>query len=150
MNAVKKFLSDRTAGDFLTAAACVILIAATILYACTGTRPAFGVTVSGGIIAAAVIAVLLGAAAVVFRRQPLYFAAYLLALYVFFQFIVTQLRYISNVLVAIDGTAFSASFLATAVLMALAWIAALVAALLITFAQKKKDAQPDAAEEEEA
>lgn len=98
----------------------------------------------------AVIAVLLGAAAVVFRRQPLYFAAYLLALYVFFQFIVTQLRYISNVLVAIDGTAFSASFLATAVLMALAWIAALVAALLITFAQKKKDAQPDAAEEEQA
>ena len=138
MNAVKKFLSDRTAGDFLTAAACVILIAATILYACTGTRPAFGVTVSGGIIAAAVIAVLLGAAAVVFRRQPLYFAAYLLALYVFFQFI------------AIDGTAFSASFLATAVLMALAWIAALVAALLITFAQKKKDAQPAAAEEEQA
>ena len=150
MNAVQKFLSDRTAGDFLTAAACVILIAATILHACTGPRPAFGVTVSGGTIAAAVIAVLLGAAAVVFRRQPPCFAAYLLALYVFFQFIVTQPRYTSNWLVAIDGTAFSASFLATAVLMALAWIAALVAALLITFAQKKKDAQPAAAEEEKA
>lgn len=148
MNKLKKFIAGVTAGDYVTLAAAVILIAATILYGVTGAKPAFGVTVSSGVVIAAVISVVLAALAVALRREILYYASYLLSFHVFLQFIVTQLRYISNVLVAIDGTTFSPSFIATAALMAVAWIASLVAAILCSvLCRKNSDSVEIVAEE---
>ena len=127
---LKKFISGRRAEDYIVAAAGIVMLAAVILYACTGEQPAFNVTVSGEVIAVAVIAIVLGYAAAVLHFQALYFLACLLNLHVFLQFIVTQLRYISNVLVAIDGTTFTPAFICTAVLMAIVWLASLAAAII--------------------
>ena len=112
---LKKFISGRRAEDYIVAAAGIVMLAAVILYE---------------VIAVAVIAIVLGYAAAVLHFQALYFLACLLNLHVFLQFIVTQLRYISNVLVAIDGTTFTPAFLCTAVLMAIVWLASLAAAII--------------------
>ena len=56
---LKKFISGRRAEDYIVAAAGIVMLAAVILYACTGEQPAFNVTVSGEVIAVAVIAIVL-------------------------------------------------------------------------------------------
>lgn len=137
MDYLKKFFSNRGAGDCLLALAGGILLAAVILYSNTGAQPAFRVTVSAVVIAVAVLAIVAGIAAAVLRWELLYYVVYLLALQSFLQFIVSQLRYISNVLVAIDGTVFTTEFLATFILFALGWIMALAAAILFSVRCRK-------------
>lgn len=57
------------------------------------------------------------------------FAMYLLGLWTWLEFLLSQLSYISNVIVGIDGNQFSIGFLLTAAAGLLAWVAALISAI---------------------
>lgn len=60
--------------------------------------------------------------------QIMEYAAYLCGLYAWLEYLCSQIYYIVNVFVAIDGTTFSAGFMLTAAAGLLAWIFALLAA----------------------
>ena len=81
--------------------------------------------------------------------KPLRYISYFLYLYAFMGFIYSQVNYIANVFVAIDGNTFTAGFIATAVCLVLAFGIMLAAAITTNVAPwKKGGAAPAEAEEE--
>ena len=138
MDKFKNYMASRTAADWVMVLAAVVLVVAAVLYSQTGAQPAFRITVSGGVVAACVIAALLALASAALQWDILGYVAYLLALWSLLQFIVTQLSYIANVLVAIDGNTFTPAFIATAVLLAVAAVMALVSAILTGVLRKSR------------
>ena len=62
--------------------------------------------------------------------KPVRYVAYLVELYAFLMFVFSQVTYIANVLVSIDGNTFTAGFILTAVFFVAAAILTLVSACL--------------------
>ena len=62
--------------------------------------------------------------------KPIRYVAYLFCLYAFMWFIYSQVTYIANIFVAIDGYTFSGGFIATAVMYVLSFLFTLLAAIL--------------------
>ena len=67
------------------------------------------------------------------------YAAYALGLLTWLFYLVNEVNYITNILVAIDGTKISFVFLATALGFACAWVLALVCAMRCSKVLKKAE-----------
>lgn len=124
-----RFFEKRGAGYYLALPALVLGILAYALYAKNGITE-FNPALSQKAIIAAFVGAGLCAVSLVYERKPVKYLAYLAYLYAFMAFLNSQITYIANVFVSIDGSTFSAGFLLTAISFLLAAITALVSAAL--------------------
>ncbi len=67
------------------------------------------------------------------------YGVYALTLLAWLFYLVSQIYYITNILVAIDGTKLSPAFIATAALLAAAWVLSLLAALSFGRSLRQRD-----------
>lgn len=124
----KNGVSPRGLGDILCLPAILCGLAAFILYRKNGVSefaPELSTQAIGWLIAGIAIC----AASLLIRVKAVRFIAYLAILYAFMGFINSQVTYIANVFVSIDGNTFSAGFLATAVCWILSAVITLIAAI---------------------
>lgn len=137
MEAVRKFLAGRGVGYYLSLLAAACGIAAGVLYGCTGVT-SFNPDYNMGVFICVWGAVALCAVTVVFDRKEVRYVAAMLFLYGFMWYIYSQVTYIANVFVAIDGYGFTASFLATFLLTFLAFVLALLGGILTNLRPRKE------------
>ncbi len=133
------FFKTKKIGYYFLLPAFVSALAGLVLYLRTGVT-IFTPTLSDSVIISLAIGLFLNAVLFVFEIKTLKYGLYLLFLYSCLSFLASQATYIANVLVSIDGTTFSSSFIAEALLLALAWIFALISAILMpyrTFGSRK-------------
>lgn len=107
--------------------ALLLFLIALAAYALTG-RNEFNTELSMKVIAPLGIAAGLEVISLFKGIQIMEYAAYLCGLYAWLEYLCSQIYYIVNVFVAIDGTTFSAGFVLTTAAGLLAWIFALLAA----------------------
>lgn len=107
---------------------CILYLVVFFLYRETGKNefaPELSAKAQNAWLAAGILSLFL----LVIRSKALTYIGYLCGLYAWLEFLVSQINYIVNVFVAIDGSTFSKAFLATAVLGLAAWIFAVTAAV---------------------
>lgn len=107
----------------------VLTVIAVSLYATMGATT-FNPEIDGKVVAVLIVEIVIGAVSLVFQAKLGEYASYLILLYGLVAYISTQVNYIANVFVAIDGETFSAAFLCTLLCLAFGMIAGLVAAIL--------------------
>ena len=135
MEKIKNFFSTRTIGFYVTIPAIIFGVVGLMCYKTYGVTefsPKLSVEALGGLTAGIVLC----AASLALDFKPVRFFGYLALLYGCLNTVTAQITYIVNIFVSIDGTTFSQGFILTVVFSALAWITALVAAILTR--QRKK------------
>ena len=132
MEGKKNFLTGKGLGYYLTIPALICGVAAVLSYKKTGITQ-FNPELSKTAIVCALAAVALCAVSLVFEFKPVKYIAYLLFLYAFLGYVQSQVTYIANVFVSIDGNTFTPGFIFTTVLYVLAFVLMLLAAALTTF-----------------
>lgn len=128
MNAIKKFIAGRGVGYYLSLLAVVCGAAAGILYSCTGIS-SFNPEYNAGVFVCVWSGVALCAVTAVFDFKNIRYIAAMLFLYGFMWYIYSQVTYIANVFVAIDGYGFTAGFIATFTFSFLSFVLALFAGI---------------------
>lgn len=144
MGAIKKFVTERGLGYWLSFAAIALGFVALGLYYKCGVND-FATELSSSVIAAVWAAAALAVIAFVIDLKVVRYVSYLVYLYAFIAFIGTQVNYIANVLVSIDGNSFTPDFLGAAICFALAAFVMLAAAITTRVApwHKAEDEQND-------
>ena len=133
----KNFFAGKGVGYYLTLPALICAIAALILYSQTGVTQ-FSVSLSGTVIASLCVAMGLCLASLILDFRPVRYAAYLVCLFSFLSYVHTQVDYIGNVFVGIDGNSFTAGFIATVISFVLAFLLMLVSAILTKNGKKEE------------
>ena len=128
MQKVKNFLLNKGVGYYITPITMALLVAALCLYAKNGVT-AFSPKLEARAIVYAAISLAVCLVTLVVDLKPLKYVAYLLGLYAFMWFVYSQVTYIANVLVGIDGYTFTAEFISTLVCYIAAAVVALVSAI---------------------
>lgn len=118
----------RDASSWLAVAALALTIVMLVSYCLTG-KSTFTPVLSTKVLAMMGGCILLDALFSLYEVKLGKYAMYLLGLWTWLEFLLSQLSYISNVLVGIDGNLFSIGFLLTTGAGLLAWISALVSAI---------------------
>ncbi|MCD8040352.1 MAG: hypothetical protein LUF82_02420 [Clostridia bacterium] len=126
---IKDFFRGKRVGYYFMAGALVFGIVALILYQQTGATE-FTPVLDNTVTASYIIFIVLAAAMLVYELRIVKFITQAVGLYAFLMYIVFEVNYITNLLVAIDPTELTASFVLTIVFGALAWICALVSAIM--------------------
>lgn len=127
METNKGIPAEGKSGQALLLGSLLLTVIALVMYLSKGTNE-FTTTLSARVIAG------LGAAAgldVLMLLRPVRmgkYAVYVCGLYAWLAYLSSQVYYIVNVFVAIDGTSFSAAFLVTALSGLAAWVLALISA----------------------
>lgn len=129
MEKIKKYLSGKGVGYFLTLPAAVFCIIAICLYVKNGVT-SFNPELNARAVTYISICLALCVISLVIDFKPIKYVAYLLCLYAFMWFIYSQVTYIANVFVAIDGYTFTGGFIATAVMYVLSSVCVLLSAVL--------------------
>ena len=129
MEKVKKFLLNKGVGYYLTLPAIAFCIAAICLYVQNGIT-SFNPELNASAIAYISVCLALCVISLAVDFKPVKDVAYLLCLYSFMWFIYSQVTYIANVFVAIDGYTLSGGFIATAVMYVLSFVCVLLSAAL--------------------
>ncbi len=118
----------RDASSHLAVTALVLTVVMLVSYCLTG-RSTFTPVLSAKVLVMLGGCILLDAVFSLLEVKLGKFAMYLLGLWTWLEFLLSQLSYISNVLVGIDGNQLSIGFLLTTISGLLAWIAALLSAV---------------------
>lgn len=129
MEQIIKFFKKKGLGYYLTPFALGLGIAALVIYCQTGVT-SFSISLSTKCIVFSCIGIALCALGLVFDFRELRYLAFLSYLYAFLWFIDSQVNYIANVFVSIDGYGFTAGFLGAAICFVLALAFALAAGIL--------------------
>lgn len=127
---IKKGISEKRGVSFyFLAVSLVFSLAMLILYTRTGTNT-FTPVLSNQVIVMVWGCVVLAAALCILEIKNIKYVLYLFSLWTWLTYLVFNASYISNVLVGIDGNLFSVGFLITAAFGMLAWVFALVSAIV--------------------
>ena len=121
-------MTERGLGYWLSFAALALGFVALGLYYKCGVND-FATELSSSVIAAVWAAAALAVIAFVIDLKAVRYVSYLVYLYAFIAFIGTQVNYIANVLVSIDGNSFTPDFLGAAICFVLAAFVMLAAAI---------------------
>ena len=108
----KRSAGEKRVSVYLTLAGVICMIAALLLYSKNGITQ-FSASLSSSALIFTALAAVLGFISIFVNTKYLRFAAYLSAVYAFMMFIRSQITYIANVFVSIDGNSFSAGFVWT-------------------------------------
>ena len=138
MEKLKNFFSARTPGFYATIPAIVFAVMGLLAYRAYGITE-FSPALSGKSQLGFVAGIGLCVVSLALEYRPVRFFGYLALLYACLTCMTAQATYIVNVFVSIDGTAFSGGFILTAACSALAWITALVAAVLTKHRRKEEE-----------
>ena len=128
MEREKSFLRDKGLGYFLALPTVILAVASILLYRKNGITE-FSPNLNQRAIYAAWAAAALSAASLALDHKIIKYAAYLAALYACMEFLSSQVTYIANVFVSIDGTSFSSGMLQTFGCFLAAAVVGLVAAI---------------------
>lgn len=126
---LKKYFAGRGVGYYMTLPAIICMAAAYNLY-CKNGITQFQPSLNSTAIICCWVAFGIGALSLVFDCKYIRFVAYLVALYSFMMFINSQVTYIANVFVSIDGNSFSGGFIATMVTFLLGAVLLIVSGCL--------------------
>ncbi len=139
---IKKLLTQRGVSFYLAVASFVLALVVLILYLSTGVTE-FTPKLDGATVALLIVGLIINAATAVFEVKMAKYVAYIIYLFAFCTYIRSEISYIANVFVSIDGTQFSASFLCTAIFMLAAIVVSLVSACFIrdNFVKEVKEAE---------
>lgn len=130
MDAFKKLITAKRGISFyFIAASFVCALVTLILYLTTGIT-SFTPVLSGKVLALMWINLILNFAVAVVEVKPAKYAAYVIGLWAWLEFVISEMAYITNVFVSIDGNSFSVTFILTVVFGALSYVFALVSAIL--------------------
>lgn len=129
MEKLKRFFAAKGLTTCFLAASVLCTVVALAVYAAAGSNQ-FVPDLSGGVIACLIVALIVGALSLVLEVKMVKYVVYLLGFSAWLLYLTSQINYITNVFVAIDGTRFSAAFVVITAFGALAWICALVSAIL--------------------
>ena len=129
MDKIKNFLVGRGVGYYLSLLAVVCGMLAGILYICTGVS-SFNPDLNVSALVCIWVAVAMCAVSAVFDFKDIRYVAAMLFLYGLLMYIDSQVTYIANVFVAIDGYGFTAGFLSTLIFSLLSFVVALLAGIL--------------------
>jgi len=129
LNYLKDVLLKRGIAVGFSLAAFVCSIVTYCIYQKAGVNE-FVAELSSGVTALMVWSIVLSAIFTVFEVKLGKYATYMVMLAAWLSFITSQINYISNVLVAIDGNSWTSEFILTVVFGALAWIFMLVSAII--------------------
>lgn len=133
METFKKLFLKRGISFWFMLASAVLALATLILYLATGIND-FTPSLSGRVICLLSLSLI---GAVLFAALEVKvgkYAVYLLGLWGWLEFIVSQVNYLANIFVSIDGSTFSTGFILTIACGALAWVCSLLSAIV----QKKE------------
>ncbi|MDD2957086.1 MAG: hypothetical protein PHE06_02915 [Lachnospiraceae bacterium] len=108
--------------------ACVLFLAEIFIYRAYGKNE-FAPTLSGKALGGWIAAVVICGILIIWKNKALTYGAYLCGLYAWLEFLTSQINYIANVFVAIDGSRFSISFIVLVLVGLAAWAMALVSAM---------------------
>lgn len=137
MEKIKKFLAGKGIGYYLTVPALVFCVVALCLY-CKNGITSFSPELNTSAIAYICVCIALCAISLAVDFKPVKYIAYLLCLYSFMWFIYSQVTYIANVFVAIDGYTFTGEFIGTLVFFVLSFVFVLLAGVLRSWRPWKK------------
>lgn len=129
METIRKFIADRGIGYYISLFALVCGIVSGVMYICTGVS-SFNPELNVGALVCIWSGVVLSAVTVVLDYKNIRYIAAMLFLYGFMWYIYSQVTYIANVFVAIDGYGFTAEFLITFIFLLLSFVSALLAGIL--------------------
>lgn len=136
LSKAKDFFTSKGVGYYLTLPALAFCIAALCLYVSNGIT-SFNPELNTLAIAYIVVCMVLCVASLIIDfgflksvAKVIKYVAYLLCLFAFMWFIYSQVTYIANVFVAIDGYTFTSGFIATAVFYVLSFAFVLLSAIL--------------------
>ncbi len=130
MDAFKKLITAKRGISFyFIAASFVCALVTLVLYLTTGIT-SFTPVLSEKVLALMWINLVLCIAVTVVEIKPVKYAAYIVELWAWLEFIVSEMAYITNVFVSIDGNSFSVTFILTVVFGALSYVFALVSAIV--------------------
>lgn len=136
MGLVKDFFKKKSLSFYFIAASFAFILIVLIMYARTGVTQ-FSLRLSPAVIA--LFAVSLAAAVVSLWKefQALSFVIFLLSLWGCLEFIISQVDYLGSIFAAIDGTPVTSAFICTVLFSALAWVCALVSAIIFSIKRGK-------------
>lgn len=140
MEKIKKFIAGRGVGYYLSLLAVVCGILAGTMYMSTGVTP-FNPELDTSALVCIWLAVAMCAVTIVFDFKDIRYIAAMIFLYGFMAYIYSQVTFIANVFVAIDGYTFSAGFYATFIFALLSFVVALLAGILTKWRPWAKGAQ---------
>lgn len=148
MDRVKIFLRERSLGFYLAFPAMIIALITIFLYKKIGINT-FSPTLNKQAILFLILGISFTLISLVISLIPLKyvnqfgkiirFGAYLMILYAFIMFIYSQVNFIANVFVGIDGNSFSSTFILTIIFYLLSCILTAVSAGLDNFIPWKKN-----------
>lgn len=142
MEMIRKFFASKGVGYYLSLLGLACGIAALVLYYQTGITD-FSPSLDTSAIVSCWIFMALCLVSLVLDFKEVRYVAYLVGLYAFMAYVGSQATYIANIFVSIDGSVFSAGFIATAVFFVLAFVIMLVAALMTKWQPWKKEGGSD-------
>ncbi len=136
---IRDYFATRGVGFYLTLPALLFAVLALCLYVKTGVTE-FNPKLNDTAIVCLAVAMGMAVLGMVCESlpfgwaeeivKPVRYIGFLVALYGLMQFVLSQVTYIANVFVAIDGNTFTAGFICTFLFFDLSWICMLVAACL--------------------
>lgn len=129
MNTVKKFFAGRGVGYYLSLLAVICGVVAGVCYIRTGVT-SFSPELNTLALVCIWTAVALCVLTAVLDFKDIRYIAAMVFLYGFMWYIYSQVTYIANVFVAIDGYGFTAEFLVTLIFLLLSFVLALLAGIL--------------------
>ena len=159
MDRIKSFFRERSLGFYIAFPAMAIALVTIFLYKKIGVT-VFSPTLNKETILFLILGISCVAVSLVMSFIPcryvkmftklVHFAAYLMCLYAFLMFVYSQINFIANVLVAIDGNSFSGEFILTMVFYILAcFLVALSAGLENCVPWRKKTLAMEGENDEE-
>ena len=134
----KGFLKGKGVGYFLLLPAIVCVVMAYVLYTENGIT-LFNPELNTDALLYLEIAIIFCVLSLIFNWKVTTYAAYLACLYAFIWFISSQVTYITNVFVAIDGTTFTTGFILTAAFYVIACVLMLLAGIFAKWAPWKRN-----------
>lgn len=127
---IKQAVTGKRGLSFLFSVASLVFAVVTlILYVNTGIDE-FTTSLSAKFIALLIVFCVLAVIFSVCEIKLGKYAMYLVGFWAWLEYIISQVNYLANILVSIDGSTFSAAFICTVLFGALAWVCALVSAIL--------------------
>lgn len=130
MKAITSFFKNRKGNYYLIIASFLLALCGLIVYIKTGTND-FSLKINTTVIVSCIIGLVFCFIPIIINKfRILYFFPWFCFFFAFLNFITSQVNYIANVLVSIDGSSLSAGFLATAILLLLSAICSLISGCL--------------------
>lgn len=128
MEKIKDFLRKKSLSSIFIVAAFLCAVTTLLIYVNTGVDQ-FSTVLSSKVILLLGICIVLGFILMFFEVKIGKYAVYLVGLWAWLSYLITQVNYIANLIADIDGNSMSIAFITTVLFGSLTWLFSLVSAI---------------------